>query len=140
MELLLNLLWLTLAIPALLVWRRIPVGARNFRAPRRLHAFLILSCLLALLFPVISASDDLHAMQQEIEESSPSKRTVRQAGNSFASEWPQADHFFVRAVSQTNPCRGDEICGSVFVGTVSVPLAVPVCPRGPRAPPYSFLG
>lgn len=140
MELLLNVVWLTLAIPALWVWRRIPVGARDSRAPRRLHAFLILSCLLVLLFPVISATDDLHAMQQEMEESSPSKRTVRQAGNSFASGWPAADHFFVRPVSQANPCRGDEICGAALVGKVSVLLEVPACPRGPRAPPYSFLG
>jgi hypothetical protein len=140
MELLLNLLWLTLAIPAFWVWRRIPVGARETSAPRRLHAFLILSCLLVLLFPVISASDDLHALQQEMEESSPSKRTVRQAGNSVASGSPIADHFSFRAVSQLNPFCRDEICGAVFVGAVSVPLELTACPRGPRAPPYSFLG
>ena len=32
-----------------------------------------------LLFPVVSATDDLHAMGQEIEESSASKRVVKQA-------------------------------------------------------------
>lgn len=32
-----------------------------------------------LLFPVVSATDDLHAMRQEIEESSASKRVVKQA-------------------------------------------------------------
>lgn len=48
METLLNLLWLTIAITALL------------KAPRRSTRSLIaLGCVLALLFPIISISDDL---------------------------------------------------------------------------------
>jgi len=141
MELLLNLLWLTLALPALWVWRRVPEEACGSRAPQRLKACLILICLLMLLFPVVSATDDLHAMQQEMEESSPSKRTVRQsAGNSFANAWPTADGFFVQPVSQTNICGSGEVCGIVLLGAVPVPEEARTCPRGPRAPPHSSLG
>ncbi len=38
-----------------------------------------------LLFPVVSATDDLHAMRPEIEESNRSKHISRQAGDSSAS-------------------------------------------------------
>jgi hypothetical protein len=141
MELLLNLLWLTLALPALWVWRRAPEEACGSPTVQQLRAFLILSCLLVLLFPVVSATDDLHAMQQEMEESSPSKRTVRQsAGNSFASAWPTADGFFVQPVSQASICHSDEVCGASVPSVVPVPEEALTCPSGPRAPPQPFLG
>lgn len=78
MELLLNLAWILLALPSYWLWRR---GASS-RAARRvtaLQVLLALGCGLVLLFPVISATDDLHAMRAEMEESSSSKRAVRQA-------------------------------------------------------------
>ena len=69
MEIFLNLCWLFLVLPALLTWRRQERSSRE-----RGHASLLrlgaLGCALVLLFPVISASDDLHAMRQEMEESS----------------------------------------------------------------------
>lgn len=141
MELLLNLVWLTLALPALWVWRRVPEEGCGFRVSLRFRAFLILSCLLMLLFPVVSATDDLHAMQQEMEESSPSKRTVRQAiGNSFASGWPAAHGFLVQPTSTASICHSDEICGVVLSSLVPLPRQAETCPHGPRAPPRSFLG
>jgi len=73
MELLLNLAWLLLALPAYWLWRR---GTRRFSS---LQCLLALGCMLVLLFPVISASDDLHAMRSEMEDSSVSKRAMRQA-------------------------------------------------------------
>ncbi len=69
MEMFLNLCWLLLVVPALLTWRRQERSSRG-----RGHASLLrlgaLGCALVLLFPVISASDDLHAVRQEMEESS----------------------------------------------------------------------
>src|SRR5271166_6632604 len=81
MELLLNLAWLLLALPAYWLWRR---SARRFTS---LQCLLALGCLLVLLFPVISASDDLHVMRAEMEDSSISKRTVRQSGSDRNSSW-----------------------------------------------------
>jgi len=72
-ELLLNLTWLLLAVPAYWMWRR--RGQRLTPA----QAVLSLACVLVLLFPVVSATDDLHAMRAEMEDSSTSKRAVRQA-------------------------------------------------------------
>jgi hypothetical protein len=63
MELLLNLFWLLLTIPALWLWRK--RGLRSEHENRSFLLLLSLGCLLALLFPVISASDDLSAMRIE---------------------------------------------------------------------------
>ena len=58
MELFLNLLWLLIAAAAL-------VGA-----PRRSgHILLALVCALALLFPIVSVSDDLIPGRDALEES-----------------------------------------------------------------------
>ena len=78
MELLLNLLWLTLALPAIWMWRNQSVSAKNCQCFDRIRPILLFGCALMLLFPVVSATDDLHAMRQEIEESGPSKRLVKQ--------------------------------------------------------------
>lgn len=84
MELLLNLVWVLLVLPAYWLWRR-SMGSE--RVPSSAQCLLALGCSLVLLFPVISATDDLHAMRAEMEESVSSKRTVRQAGSEKGSAW-----------------------------------------------------
>jgi hypothetical protein len=79
MELLLNLAWSLLVLPGYWLWRR----STHSRVAHHVNArqcLLALGCTLVLLFPVISATDDLHAMRAEMEESSPGKRAVRLAG------------------------------------------------------------
>jgi hypothetical protein len=68
MELLLNLIWISLAILALLGF---------LCSRRRCHtriaygkSLLALTCGAVLLFPVISASDDLHPTEAVVEEAS----------------------------------------------------------------------
>jgi hypothetical protein len=78
MELLLNLLWLLLALPAFYLWRDTCVWRKRC-GPSPLQCLLALGCVLVLLFPVVSATDDLHAMRAEMEESS--KRSSRQASD-----------------------------------------------------------
>ena len=79
MELLLNLAWLLLVLPAYGIWRQGAVAKRPNRF-NSLQGLLALGCLLVLLFPIISATDDLHAMRAEMEEpGGASKRSVRQA-------------------------------------------------------------
>src|ERR1700758_3231952 len=80
MELVLNLAWLLLAAPAYWAWRR-SGDARARHDCRALQALLALGCVLVLLFPVISATDDLCAMRAEIEESPSNRRSIRQASN-----------------------------------------------------------
>jgi hypothetical protein len=66
-----------LALPAFLIWRRQSTSSQSSGKQCHSRSFIILGCLLALLFPVVSASDDLHPLSAEIEESGPSKRTVK---------------------------------------------------------------
>jgi hypothetical protein len=68
MELLLNFAWLLLALPAYWLW----LDARDAATGRRLTALqylFSLACVLVLLFPIISATDDLRAMRADMEES-----------------------------------------------------------------------
>jgi len=69
MENLLNGCWVLLAMAALLAWR---CQATQARTGQR-HGLVALFCVLALMLPVISATDDLHPTAQAIEDSS--KRT-----------------------------------------------------------------
>jgi len=83
MELFLNLCWLSLLLPAWLLWRR-RTSSTGSGSPARGSAVrplifvCALGCALILLFPVISASDDLHAMRPEMEES---ERGLRHPGH-----------------------------------------------------------
>jgi len=77
MELFLNVAWVLLAVPAVWIWMR--AGNRRPAAFGRISCLMVLGCVLMLLFPVISASDDLHAMRPEVEESSLSKKAAQHA-------------------------------------------------------------
>jgi hypothetical protein len=140
MELLLNLLWLTLILPALWLWRCESVFAHGPRRFDRVRPCLILSCILMLLFPVVSATDDLHAMRQEMEESGPSKRVVKQAvvdksptGISTAGALPAL-------ISPASFCPRHEACGQVLVVSVLLPQQAHFDECASRAPPLSSLG
>jgi putative copper export protein len=138
MELLLNLAWVMLALPGYWLWRR----AESRLEQRRLSSLqvvLALGCVLVLLFPVISASDDLHAMRAEMEDSSVSKRAVRQAGGERSSTWA---HRLQGAAAATGLVRlvNPEV-GWLDVAAVRVlPLARCGIFCAGRAPPFSLLG
>jgi hypothetical protein len=62
MELLLNAIWLVVATSLLLVWRVrwLPQLRASAAARRKWQSLIGLVCVLALLFPAISLTDDLH--------------------------------------------------------------------------------
>src|ERR1700685_3982196 len=128
MELLLNLAWLLLALPAYWLWRR-AAGSRPKTGARSVECLLALGCVLVLLFPVISASDDLHAMRAEMEDSSISKRTVRQAGREKNSAW------VTRLQGPPVAVAGPALLIAPQVGR----LEVPVTRVSLRSRPYVFL-
>jgi hypothetical protein len=136
MELLLNIAWLLLALPAFWLWR----SSKSAPAGRRLTALqclLALGCMLVILFPVVSATDDLRAMRTEMEESPASKRTVRTASNDKTSSWKwQNPPASVAAASFV--IVSDRSWQSLPVFRIAVPLCS-VIERAARAPPVSFL-
>jgi|SRR5579863_3761528 len=138
MELLLNLAWLLLALPAWWLWRQ----SSRTRAAGKLSSMqclLALGCLLVLLFPVISATDDVHAMRAEMEESSPGKRGARQAAGEKSSMW-HSRWQNLPAVVATPASVGLIAEGrhELFSPSLSEPVAPPVL-RASRAPPCSLL-
>lgn len=129
MELLLNLLWLLLVVPALWVWRR------HDRSLGPSCSLMVLACGLVLIFPAVSASDDLQLMRPEIVESGPLKqRTIEKASaqNQFPSPHAILTSFFVVA-----PCL--QVWGQPQVQPFfpHIPVHTRVLPT--RAPPVSAL-
>src|SRR3984957_11434385 len=139
MELLLNLAWILLAVPAYWLWRR-DLGARPARRVSGLQCLLALGCALVLLFPVISATDKLHAMRAEMEDSAISKRAVRQAGSEKASGWVNRVQGAPLIVASESWLPALEIrLFQPCVVNVS-PLSRPCVLHAGRAPPITLLG
>lgn len=138
MELLLNLAWLLLVLPAYGIWRQGAVAKRQTCFNSR-QGLLALGCLLVLLFPIISATDDLHAMRAEMEEPGTSKRSVRQASPDKFSVKVSRLHHWPAILENASPfalsCDG----WRESVITSSSPLPPPSILRAGRAPPIFGL-
>jgi len=139
MELVLNLFWLSLLLPAYVLWRQWTSSngsvspARKSVTPPLVFACVI-GCALVLLFPVISASDDLHAMRPEVEES---EKAFRHTGHCAPATHAVAHHSQQLLVTNSVSARPD----LAQIGTVANSLLqthpsffVPA-PAG-RAPPF----
>jgi hypothetical protein len=135
MELLLNLFWLTLALPAAWLLKNKAVPAPKSLKITRLRPFLLMACVLTLLFPVVSASDDLHAMRPEIEESGAGKRVGRQAPATRPA--PGRCGIGPCLVQGAFPVLlyPDEVCGLVSTVEFLLPDPAQLGPRSSRGPP-----
>jgi hypothetical protein len=92
MEIALNAVWLVLAVASFVILaRRLAGRRREYRhGPTPFYCVVALSCVLAILFPVISLSDDLQAMQVPVEEASPSRLVIKKCGvNDPSNSGPQ---------------------------------------------------
>ncbi len=136
MELLLNLFWLLLAMPAYWLWRysRTAGQRRQFHA---LQCFLALGCLLVILFPVVSASDDMRAMRAEMEESSSKKSICQAVGDKQSSSKWQAQAAALASTSTS--CGFGEPAWHWVPASVSSSSSARVIARSDRAPPRFVL-
>jgi hypothetical protein len=73
MELLLNLIWLAVAVSALAAWR---IRNRDHSRAELLREGVALLCVLVLLFFVISMTDDLHQEATLSEDSTLTRRQI----------------------------------------------------------------
>lgn len=138
MELLLNIAWILLVVPAYWLWRRGAV-ARMGRRVSALQCVLALGCAFVLLFPVISATDDLHAMRAEMEESSASKRAVRQATSEKHSAWLNRLQGTPAQVASAIPVITPKISRLEISVLRKSPAAAPRVAYAGRAPPCTSL-
>jgi EamA domain-containing membrane protein RarD len=76
MELLLNLVWLLVVAVAIVSWLY-HNHDRSSARPGVLLQVIALACILAVLFPAISATDDLHASQLAVEASDVARKVLR---------------------------------------------------------------
>ena len=132
MEVFLNSIWLVVAIGAFLFWQMERASKRRDHSGRQ--RFLALACALVMLFPVISLTDDLHAEQAAMEDSSRSVIKARnilqgceRAGSaSFLATAPPASysvtalHFFL---------------GAVVLAETSALCVTPISAHDGRSPP-----
>ena len=135
MELLLNLAWLLLALPAFWLWR----GARSVPRGSKfspVQCVLALGCMLVILFPVVSATDDLRAMRSEMEESSANKRAIRQGSQDKTSIW-KCHSQPALAAAATSLIVSDRIWQPLpSLGLFAPPS--PAIRRSGRSPPFSL--
>jgi hypothetical protein len=139
MELLLNIIWLALAVPALWMWRQKAKCVQHPQWLGRYRPFILLGCALLLLFPVVSATDDLNAMRPEMEDSNPSTRPFKHSAgarsnlSTHATGIVPSQHVGARFVPP------DESCGLVWISSAGLPKSVPVDQSVSRGPPVGVL-
>jgi len=136
MELLLNLCWLFLILPAFWVWREAQVDQNS----QSRQALLILGCLLILLFPIVSASDDLQAMRPEIEESS-TRNGFRNSGHvKVLPISPGGTDRCLPLAARPSGASDPILRRNVHSAPIAKPVTVALQALVGRAPPSSFLG
>jgi hypothetical protein len=138
MELFLNLCWLLLLVPAHLLWRQRRASPDSYSfASRPFVSACALGCALVLLFPVISATDDLHTMRPEMEES---ERALRNSHHCPGTLHAHAlTHFFSAALfSSVSSTPAFERIGTVLtfipqtIGTSCAPALASRAPPSDR--------
>lgn len=135
MEVLLNIIWVLVAMGAFFFWQAQVEGAVRRCEHNTRHRLLSLTVALVLLFPVISLTDDLHAVQAAMEESSRSVMKVRNmvrgclhAGGTASTA--AAPHFLYLATAR---CSYSGTVLSVETRVLSLTL---VCVHEGRSPPF----
>jgi len=76
MELLLNILWMLIAVGLIGIWRTRWIHQRRHSSRRSLQEWSAVSLALVLLFFAVSMTDDLHAEIVALEECSATKRDL----------------------------------------------------------------
>jgi hypothetical protein len=140
MELLLNLSWLMLTLPACWLWRQDVKSASKVGHIGSRRCLLVLGCALLLLFPVVSATDDLQAMRPETEESSSTARALKDAVTDKISSWHSRTSAPVAYAVMRSPFSPtDCVRGLAFVESTGCILSDPPVVRSGRSPPASLL-
>lgn len=134
MELILNLVWLMLFIPAAVVCLRAPERDHRARFSGRLGAFVVMGSILVIAFPLISATDDLMALRVVMEESGSSDRVAK---SSSPDSSDSNDLFNIHFLPGRTPRIGLSPESWAELSPVSTPSADSVVSEAlpPRAPP-----
>jgi len=136
MELFLNLAWLLLAVPAFLLWRSSRSGSGAHKSS---FVLLVLACTLAILFPVVSASDDIQAMRPEIEEASSRDAISNPHHSRLFASLPHAFAGSALLIAFQPPQPEFRACAVIVPLQFSQPETCLVTTSSGRAPPAILL-
>jgi hypothetical protein len=137
METILNLIWLGITLVAIWLWRFRWVASRpSSRRDARLEAVAMV-CVLALLFPVISLTDDLHPEVVPVDSISSKRNHCLLAASCAQAEHakvPSSVRSWVALVSHSP--EEIKLVFSAFVLSRLVSQASSIClARSTRSPP-----
>lgn len=137
MELLLNLAWLAIAVAsyAALGWRLACSDSARPGGPSRIQTAVALSCALAVLFPVISLTDDLHEMEATLEDASSARLVIKQCGVPHLPTSGRALHSIAFVVASFGSAVSWTALGGVAAQKVSHPSQDLELSTPTRAPP-----
>jgi ABC-type uncharacterized transport system permease subunit len=137
METILNLVWLAVTLAAIWLWRfRWTVSRRNPRHNKRMEAVAMV-CALALLFPVISLTDDLHPEIVAVDAASGKRNAcliVASALHVRAATVSSGTHSTLGMISRPFAAANSVIAEFVPVAKINDPGALASSSPG-RSPP-----
>src|SRR5690242_16293600 len=136
MELALNVAWLMIATASYALLLRLPCrSAARGHGSRQLQCMVALGCILTILFPVISLTDDLHEIQATVEDSSSSRIITKKCGVSHQLTPAFTPHQLLYVLSASATCLGwFAFVNTAFQRTVRVSTGVRSATSS-RAPP-----
>ena len=135
MELLLNLLLFLLALLTLGLWWHRTVSARGRRCVDHLAQLILLACVLVLLFPVVSATDDLHPLRPEMEECNPSKRLKQAVAQKSSCALSTAVALSAHLTASFSIFPLKDVCGQILFEQALDPARAQLWTDACRAPP-----
>jgi len=123
----LDIVWLVLFIPSFCLWvrRRSDVRFAQFS--------LAVICLLVLLYPVVSACDDVRAATVSFEETTPTKKISKACSATKSGNYPVSG-FLVNS-RPWELCAPDRLCNLQIIITPQFPLLTVRDSVFARAPP-----
>lgn len=134
MELLLNLVWVLLLLPGYAIWRQGRTRGRDRSFGDAARSLLVLGCLMVLLFPVISVTDDLQAARPEMEEGQ-SKGSVRHASGEDRSRCVESSFYVASSNAAATLGRSNQPAGQVVLMVPGPLPEVSLRAHAGRAPP-----
>jgi hypothetical protein len=139
MELVLNLVWVVVALLGFVLLRAnlsrtlVPPD----RAPSDRQKIIAMTCAVVILFFVISMTDDLHEQQLAVEESRSSRVTFESATPTRVSAHPIVTHafllFFVPVLSSPNFSTAIKLLEPLEVSFTAAISRRSLCRRAPPA-------
>jgi hypothetical protein len=135
MELGLNLFWVVVAVTSLTLWlRQRSRWSASSQSKRSLRGLITLGCALAVLFPIISLTDDIHGEQLAVEDSR-SSTLKKRVGSESSSDLTRFSNTPARSASSFSISADPRCLGEAGLADLAPYRTAGICRCQSRAPP-----